>query len=778
MKKRKNVDETRVGRSAQGELPFTEWYSNSLIKIGENKYALVCEFKNTGYLSRTDPEKERKYRAYCRALNELPPYIHYEETIYNTPVSTDVYINAIASKDKFDNKYEEAFFGVERRFASAVEREISLKRYLLTLSTTVEDGEAPYNKLVDAYSALDSRFREMGSGLRILDPEAVFAELYHFYNPFGGQMPPLPSDLFRRGLTVKDFIAPDGISYEQDYVRLGASYCRIMSITSYGSEIVDTLTYTLLNNAMAVYLSKHIDHVMKEDALKSVKAQLKNLEQRRQARLQRNAKDNTSYMPLELIRAIEGCNQLLDALAGNEEFLRVTLYVMLAADSKKELDEKTARLKATALSVHCTLRPVTVFIAEALRSILPLGNDLLVRHQFMLSSEAAVSTPFSYESYFDPAGYYYGVNEHSGEPIIINRKLDKSSNGFVFGTSGSGKGMWIKNEIANNLWQPFAAEDETIIIDATGEYLPLASAVGGKIIELSSGSETKLNPLYISPSQLRLLGRDHAEASKISYMIALLSQMKEGTGLDATEKAIVDAVCSRCFKKKSPTLRTFFEELKRDGRTEATAMCSWLGRYVEGSVTLFLGDEEQDEMTHQRLTVYSVKELLGDLRNCGMLAMLEKIEERITLNSEVGRWTRVYVDEMHRYFDAERNPYAAQRFARLYSEARQFGAILTGITQLPLPVMNSKDGAVMLSNSRFVVMSELDAANIAAVSEVYGLNEDQQRTLASPDVGQYVVRTHGAPMSVKFVYPSKNLMYDLFNTSFETKLRGKEGTQS
>ena len=85
----------------------------------------------------------------------------------------------------------------------------------------------------------------------------------------------------------------------------------------------------------------------------------------------------------------------------------------------------------------------------------------------------------------------------------------------------------------------------------------------------------------------------------------------------------------------------------------------------------------------------------------------------------------------------------------------------------------------MLSNSRFIVMAELDTRNVEVVSELYDLNDDMRRTLAAPDVGQYVIRTSKAPMSVRLLYPGKaeadrNLMYDLFNTSPDYD-KGKEG---
>ena len=197
----------------------------------------------------------------------------------------------------------------------------------------------------------------------------------------------------------------------------------------------------------------------------------------------------------------------------------------------------------------------------------------------------------------------------------------------------------------------------------------------------------------------------------------------------------------------------------------------WLKRYVEGSVTLFAGEDNTNEDKDARITVFDVHKLPSDLRNAAMVAMIERIEERMMQNKAKGKWTWVYIDEMHRYFDADRNPFAAERFARLYSEARKYGGIITGITQLPKAVLASRDGATMLSNSHFVVFSELDESNIEAISDLYELNEEHRRTLYSADVGQYVLRTHNAPIAVKLLYPGakeseRNEMFDLFNTSF------------
>ena len=768
MKKRNksySVPETTV----QNVIPVMEWYENGIFRLDNDTYAIICAFDNSGYLSRTEPEKERKYGVSKKLLCELPTDIHYQEIIYNAPLDI-AQIKEAVCKGEGTDEYSSAFFSVQEHFAEGARKETSLKRYLLAISYKTTGGISPENKLMDVYSSLQSRFAEMDSSLRLLSWESVMAELYHCYHPFDEHMPSELEALYRRGNTYRDVIAADGIQYNMDYIRIGSGYARVFTVVSYGAEINDTLIYTLLNNDLTISLSKHIEHTGKEAALRQIKKQLQELESRRQTRLSKNHREGTSYVPLELQKSIEGCNQLLEALSGDEEFLRQTIYVTVYAGTREELESDCSKIKSIALSAHTTLKPVTVMVKDALKSIMPLGKDYLTRHQFMLSSEAAVATPFSFESFFDKNGFFYGYNDRSGEPLIINRKLDRSSNGFIFGVSGSGKGIWAKSEISNVLYQPYCKKDKIIVVDASGEFLPIADATGGKIIELNDGKDS-FNPLFISNAQKQLLGSSAAQASKISHLIALLSRFKAGEGLTATEKAIIDDTATEAFKSRGANLKTFYDLLGKNTRPEAVEMQGWLKRYVEGSIRLFSGTEEEKS---ERFTVYTVKNLTGELRDAAMLSMLERIEAAMMENYAAGNWTWIWIDEMHRYFDYERNRYAAERFSRLFSEARKYGGILTGITQLPRPVLASKDGEVMFSNSRFIIISELDDINIESISQTMGLNEDQCRILRAPNVGQYVIRTRHAPMAVRLLYPGakeneKNALYDLFNTSFSDK---------
>ena len=772
MKKRKAdkaVKRARSGKvivkNAQDAVPFLEWYENKLFKITENTYSLICSFDNAGYLSKPDSEKERKYNKYREILCDISTNIHYEEIIYNCPVSADAYINAVASKNTYADKYEKAFFDVQRKFVGGVDKDHSIQKYLLILSIEVEGTESPYNKLREAYITISEKFKEMDSTLTVLSPEEVFSELYRAYNPFGADMQAIPSDIYGKGLTIRDLIVPDGIAYDNNFVILGEHYARILAVSTYGSIATDKFIHSLSNNDLHVYMTKHIDHVGKNEAIEQIKKQLNELVGHKGMREEKNR-----YIPIEITRSIEGCNELLDELSNGEEFLRQTFYITVFAKTKEKLDADCERIKSAALSLGAMLRTVTLQTEDAFKSILPLGKDYLVRHQFLLAGEAAIMTPFAYESYFDDKGFYYGNNYYNGEPIIRNRKLDKACHGFVFGNTGSGKGMWTKNELSNVIYQPFCKNDDVIIIDPSAEYIPLAKATGGTVIELAAAGNTHINPLFVSDKSKELNGEHNSKIAKISSLIAILSELK-GKKLTAPEISAVDEAVRAIFGNPDITLEDFYEQLCSMESEAAKDITVWLKRYVEGSVTLFAGKDTTNQDENAKVTVFDVHNLPSDLRNAAMVAMIERIEERLMLNKARGKWTWIYIDEMHRYFDADRNPYAAERFARLYSEARKYGGIITGITQLPKAVLASRDGATMLSNSHFVVFSELDESNIEAVADLYDLNEEHKRTLYSADVGQYVLRTHNAPIAVKLLYPGakesdKNEMFDLFNTSF------------
>ena len=72
--------------------------------------------------------------------------------------------------------------------------------------------------------------------------------------------------------------------------------------------------------------------------------------------------------------------------------------------------------------------------------------------------------------------------------------LDKSSNGLILGTPGSGKSFSAKREIVNVF---LIAKDDIVICDPEGEYFPLVQRLHGQVIRISPTSTDYVNPILI-----------------------------------------------------------------------------------------------------------------------------------------------------------------------------------------------------------------------------------------------------------------------------------------
>lgn len=112
----------------------------------------------------------------------------------------------------------------------------------------------------------------------------------------------------------------------------------------------------------------------------------------------------------------------------------------------------------------------------------------------LTTNSAAILIPFTTQEVFEPHGLFYDSNARSGNPILADRRSHMNSNGFVLGTSGGGKSFTVKQEIAGMFLN---RDDEVIVIDPEREYLALAAAFGGQIIQISAGTGTRVNPMDI-----------------------------------------------------------------------------------------------------------------------------------------------------------------------------------------------------------------------------------------------------------------------------------------
>jgi len=758
-------------RSASGALPWREIYKNGVVKMDESTYIVICRFENAPYLSQTETEQSSIYERYTAMLNGLSPKLGYQEVIYNSPVTYEDIKGLMVPLTSKDNEYVSCYGDIQKAFCNEIAVDISKKKYLLVLSYTVSSNmDNPFGVLIKAVSTLQPKMQSMGSALRMLMPEETLAILYELYNPYSSIQLKIPEKIS----DVKTLIAPGDIEFKAKRVELGDAYVRVFVAWKFGGTLDDAFLTDLLQNNCRITVSKHVEHLPKDVAISTMKRKLQNLEADRQSRLKKNKQSGENYIPLELENNIETCKDLISSLCGNEDLYRVTVLIGVTAQNETELSEACTLILNKAAEHYVTLKPLNLQMEEALNSLMPYGECFVNVATSMLSSEVGVMIPFSYPTFLDEGGIYYGKNVRTGEPVIINRKLDKNSNGFIFGKSGGGKSFYAKLEITALMSMPCFKDNDCIILDPDGEFVTLAAELPeqSEIVRLASTSNNVINPFDVSAFQLDTYG-DDAINEQVQYILSFLSALK-GSELTAVEKTIADRAANRCYrnyidsgKKEMPTILSFDKELEVMTEPEAHTIRLYIERYVRGSIKLFSG---QTSITmKKKLTVFDLSKLGNELKDTGMLALLSAIWNKVYENESKGRWTWIYLDELHRYY-REENSLAATQIERLYAEIRKHGGIVTAMTQHPAGVLASPAASSMLTNSQFVVLFEQDDANVDAMAERLKLNADQRRMLVACDTGEAVLRARNSTIAVQLKYPRDNKVYDTITTDFKDKI--------
>lgn len=157
------------------------------------------------------------------------------------------------------------------------------------------------------------------------------------------------------------------------------------------------------------------------------------------------------------------------------------------------------------------------------------------------------------------------------------------------------------------------------------------------------------------------------------------------TGLKPEEKSAIDFAVSRIYTKyfenpvpeNMPILQDLYNELlshKEDLVSQHIAQCMYL--YVEGSNNLFNHHTNVD--LDNRIICFDIKSLGKTLKKLGMLVVQDAVWNRVTVNREMHKFTRFYIDEFHLLLKDE---LTAAYSMEIWKRFRKWGGIPTGITQ-------------------------------------------------------------------------------------------------
>ncbi|MFZ8806135.1 MAG: VirB4-like conjugal transfer ATPase, CD1110 family [Minisyncoccia bacterium] len=532
---------------------------------------------------------------------------------------------------------------------------------------------------------------------------------------------------------IKELMAPPGANFALDYFQIGDIYGRTLLVLEYPSYLIGAWLSKVIILDEPFNLSLFFYPIDTGATLKRLEKQLARIE----AQIREREEKGQVRSP-ELETAYKNVEELRDLLVQAEErMLKVSLYITLFANDKKELDLKTKKLLKTFESSLISAKQVMFQQKEGFMSTLPLCLDEINTSYHLNSSTASSFFPFISTDIVDEKGIFMGINLIDGGVVILDRFKYENPHLLILARSGSGKSYTAKLEIMRSLMMNM----EVIVLDPENEYKSICDVYGGSFIPLSLRTDHNLNPFdlpnLISDENPYDVFKEH-----ISNLIILI-ELLIGERLSSEELALVDRALNQTYTAFNilpergwekaeifPTLNDFEKVLRSTVGGEKIA--DRLYPYVEGSFAGFLNKQTNVEIDN-RLVVFGLKDLPEVLRPLGMFLALSFIINKI--KREIKRRLLI-IDEA---WWIMKQPFGAEFLLNVIKRGRKYQLAVTNITQDVEDFLNSEYGKPIITNSAIIFLMKQSTATADLLKQIFYLSDGEKNFLVQAERGNGIL---------------------------------------
>ena len=318
--------------------------------------------------------------------------------------------------------------------------------------------------------------------------------------------------------TIWDVIAPEGIAIkDEDHGIIKQSlgtqtYFRPVYIPRDGyPRKMQTNWLSEITSSGECDVLIDIHKVNKTQAIRSLQKQETMLRSNLNWQVKRGNIDQIN----DLETKIQDTTIIMDEIQFSEnDMFNISSFIMLYADSKKELDRYSEHIEDAMAGSFFKLVTAWSRIKKGFLSVLPLGKNQL-QDTLRNMDRRALSTfsPFISGSARYTGGVPFGINQITGQKEFINSFGDEdyrpdNYNMGIFGISGSGKSLAMKLKIAREM---AGGNIYAGIIDPEGEFVKLTNRLGGVNLEINEESGLVINPCALNFSDIPLDDKDDEE---------------------------------------------------------------------------------------------------------------------------------------------------------------------------------------------------------------------------------------------------------------------------
>lgn len=755
--------------SSQKSLAYRRMMEGGICEVSEGLYSKTFRFSDINYQMIEYEEQENIFNCYCEMLNSCDSETSLQLNVINRKKDKQAFQRDMSYQlqddqlDSYRQEMNQMLLGKVSEGNSSL-----IKEKYLTFTQKGNSLEQVKPSLHRLQNELMGHFEGIGcetTALKGLDRLTVSNQTlragHHLHFEY--------SDLLLSHLTTHSVIAPTSFDfkYKKHRFKLGDNFGQVLYLRTYPPELSDELIAELTDIPASLEIALHIQPLEQRKALELVKRKLTFMEQQKVDEQKRALKSgyDPDMIPMELRYSMNEAENLLDQMQNdNEKLFDFTFLVFAQHEDEDELEGIVEQVFSVGRKNNCEFAKLDYLQEEGLNSVLMWGGNYVPIERTFTTAGTGVFLPFTAQELTEANGKYYGLNSVTRNIVSFDRRSFKNSNGLILGASGYGKSFASKKEMASVLLKD--PDAEIIIIDPEREYTLMAEGLNGEVIHISAGSRNHINPMEINSNYADDEDPVTLKADFVLSMCDLLVGGKQG--LSPAQKSLIDRTCrfvyQRYFEEHSdmPTLKDFHNTLKEQPESEAKQLAVDLELYIEGSLSVFSHQTNVD--TQARFVVFDVKDLGKQLRTMGMLIVLDQIWNRITENRSKGRRTWLYIDEMQLLVS---NEYAENYFFELWSRARKWGAIPTGITQNVATLLLSANVERMLSNSDFIMMLNQAKNDRQRLTELLHLSSQQQRCITNAEAGAGLIFAGNAIIPFFDEFPKDTALYRMMSTKIE-----------
>ncbi len=791
---KKKASKLKIPKTVQDSIPYYAVYpDNGIIEIEPGVFSRSYLLQDVNYQIAKEEEQYEMFSKFGQLLNSFEPSIKFEFTINQKNINMDEFEAETMlpmKEDELDEYREERNEIIRKKLLEG--KNNLLKEKYLTVSAPAESITAAETLFARLDSEVSSAVKKIGhSDATILTTVQRLEILHDIYNIgcegcFGnniipatnaeGQMECVFADekfsfdiLNRMGLTTKDMIGPEFLSFKSDFGMVGEKYFRALFLRKIPSFLTDTVLKDLTDTECNMITSLHYQSIDGESAQKMIRNKLTNINAGMVDKQKKASKAGYSVdlVSPELQDAHAETSQLLENInKKNQKLFYMTLVIVHFADSKEQLDSDTKFIQGIGRRLLLDVKKLSQQQEHGLNAALPLAYNPLSLKRVLTTENAAVFMPFVNQELNDRnGGMYYGNNAVSHNLIMLNRRNSKNGNGFIFGTPGSGKSMSAKQEMMTVL---LSSDDTVVVIDPEGEYYPMAEMLGGEVIRIAAGADVHINPFDIDMDSN---SDDDPMAIKSDFIVSLCETAVAGQyGLAPSQRSIIDRAVRKVYepflatrnpktgeydKTKLPTLKNFYDCLRQQSGYDAMQLADGLEIYADGSQNLFA--HRTNVEYKKRFVVFDIKDVGATMKTMALLVVLDNIWNRIVAGRKEGRYTWFFIDEIYLLFKVQSS---AEFLKNLYKRARKYYGLPTGITQNVSDLLEDETARTMISNCEYIQMLNQAPLDRVQLAELLNISETQLGfvTNANPGEGLIYDGSHIVPFVNKLPKDTKQYM--------------------